>query len=138
MARQSTTARITSAMFALIVSSLNRGEGVIIRDKGTELGVIGHHAGSLTVIDGSGREFIIPPWNVKNCTIRKTTIQFVGLYISTLIQGSAFVAKDKAERDFRHEHAEDIRFKYRNAKAYLDLALEGTNIAIDKYCAIVA
>lgn len=136
MARQSTTARITSAMFALIVSSLNRGEGVIIRDKGTELGVIGHHAGSLTVIDGSGKEFIIPPWNVKNCTIRKLTILSLGLDTAMDVYLHTSEIVENAKRRFFDmlpgidDHTE-ARRKYRIMVDMNKMAFQGMMTGVD-------
>jgi hypothetical protein len=67
MKRQSTTARITSKMVSLIRSAVMRGEGVICRLHGVEVGIVDVFAGWL--VDTSGR-YHAP----RTLTIRKATI----------------------------------------------------------------
>jgi hypothetical protein len=66
--RQSTTAKITASLLATIKDCLQHGEGVIVRFKGQEYGVIDISFGWLLTYCPSGQVGMLDP---AQCTIRK-------------------------------------------------------------------
>ena len=73
--RQSTTAKVTMETYRLIAASVRGGNGVIVRYRGEELGVVDtDDRGGIPclVCDGESCRFYV---SAKRCTIRKTTVE---------------------------------------------------------------
>lgn len=136
MARQSTTARITSAICRMIDVSLIDDDGVVIRYKGTEYGVIGNEGGSFVVIDTYGNRSVIPAKEVRNCTIRKLTILSLGLDTAADVYLHTSEIVENAKRKFFdmlpgiEDHTE-ARRKYRIMVDMNKMAFQGMMIGVD-------
>lgn len=120
----------------MIDTSLVDDEGVIIRYKGTEYGVIAIESGSFVVIDTHGNQSIIPAKEVRNCTIRKLTILSLGFDIASDVYRHTSEIVENAKRKFFDmlpgidDHTE-ARRKYRIMVDMNKMAFQGMMIGVD-------